>query len=75
VGKSYLMYEIVDVITKENPESEIIYINKELDEFSAIHNYKDLLNYVRTNKSGKHKTNLFIDEIQEIVEFEKALRS
>lgn len=75
VGKSYLMYEIVDVITKENPESEIIYINKELDEFSAIRNYKDLLNYVKTHKGGKNRACLFIDEIQEIVEFEKGLRS
>jgi predicted AAA+ superfamily ATPase len=73
VGKSYLLYQLIDLIRKSDPDCAIIYINKELDEYSDIVTYKDLLDYVDRYK--KEKTCLFIDEVQDIVEFEKGLRS
>jgi len=75
VGKSYLLFQIMDVIRKENPHAHIIYINKEKFEFDDIVDYKTLLLYVKEKSSRKHKNYLFIDEIQDIAQFEKALRS
>lgn len=74
VGKSYLLFQIIDLIKREHPQANIIYINKELNEFDALKNYQDLLSYVKANTKGKANY-LFIDEIQEIENFEKALRS
>lgn len=75
VGKSYLLFQLMDTIRKNNFDANIIYINKELDEFSAITNHIELLEYVKTQSIGKKDTFLFIDEIQDIFDFEKALRS
>jgi predicted AAA+ superfamily ATPase len=54
-------------------EQQIIYINKELEEFASIQTYKDLLAFIKKT-SSKEKMYVFIDEIQEIHDFEKALR-
>lgn len=75
VGKSYLLFQIMDIIKKRRKKADIIYINKELAEFDGIKNYQDLLAYIRQKtrgKTGKHY--VFIDEIQDIEKFEKALR-
>lgn len=76
VGKSYLLFQIMDIVKRSKAKnSHIIYINKELSEFEAIKDYRDLLKYIaRKSKSGK-KSFVFIDEIQEIEQFEKALRN
>lgn len=76
VGKSYMLFQIMDIIKANNKSANIIYINKELHEFDEIQNYKDLLKYIES-KSGKAKKRnyLFIDEIQDVEKFEKALRS
>ncbi len=73
VGKSYLLYQLIDIIRKSSPDRAIIYINKELDEYSDIVTYKDLLAYV--DRFKQDQTCLFIDEVQDIIEFEKGLRS
>jgi len=75
VGKSYLLYQLMDMINITYPGSTIVYLNKELDEFSGITNEKELLEFVYQNKGKTGKTSLFIDEIQDITDFEKALRS
>ncbi len=75
VGKSYLLFQIMDVITASDPEAQIIYINKELYEFDFINNYKALLEYIKDKAKGKKNCYLFVDEIQDIEQFEKALRS
>jgi len=54
-------------------EDQIIYVNKELNEFDTISDYNDLLSYIKKDNS-KEKRYVFIDEIQDIVNFEKALR-
>lgn len=74
VGKSYMMYQIIDHLVRLDPSAHILYINKELTEFDFIRDYNDLIGYVGTH-SGNKKTYLFIDEIQDIEHFEKALRS
>ena len=75
VGKSYLLFQIIDVIRKKNKASNIIYINKELNEFDDIKNYQDLLDYIKEKSKKSKKVYIFIDEIQDIENFEKALRS
>jgi hypothetical protein len=74
VGKSYLLFQIIDYIQNNDPKANIIYINKERYEFDTIKNYTELIKYC-TNKFRKnHKNYIFIDEIQDIENFEKALR-
>ncbi|MBI5399289.1 ATP-binding protein [Candidatus Saganbacteria bacterium] len=73
VGKSYLLYQIIDIIKKKK-EVSIVYINKELNEFEFIKTHTDLLAYIKAKTKGRGKAYIFIDEIQEIAGFEKALR-
>jgi hypothetical protein len=74
VGKSYLLFQIMDEIKARRKSANLIYINKELSEFDTIKNDQDLLAYVKKKTQPRHNY-LFIDEIQEIDKFEKALRS
>jgi predicted AAA+ superfamily ATPase len=75
VGKSYLLYQMIQEVLKYNETATILYINKEDLAFSAIKTAQDLNNYVQIHKSKTEKTYLFIDEIQDIENFESALRS
>jgi len=74
VGKSYLLFQIIDLIKAKNKNASIIYINKEMFEFDSIKNYVDLITYVDSKKVEGQINYLFIDEIQDIISFEKALR-
>lgn len=75
VGKSYLLYQIIQEVIEQNPEAVVLYINKEDLAFSAIKTAQDLDLYVQNNKSKTAQNYLFIDEIQDIENFETALRS
>ena len=76
VGKSYLLYQIMDIIRDKGVKAgNIIYINKELHNFDDINTYKDLLEYIGGRIKNKRKHYVFLDEIQEIEKFEKALES
>ncbi|MBM3295319.1 MAG: ATP-binding protein [Candidatus Aminicenantes bacterium] len=77
VGKSFLLYQIMDALRKKGvSNARIVYINKELHEFDDIRTDRDLLAYIETRApKGKDPIRVFIDEIQEIDRFEKALRS
>lgn len=74
VGKSYILFQLMDEIKRRSPATQIIYINKEDYSFDAIKTYKDLIEYIASQKEPNRKLALFIDEIQDISEFEKALR-
>jgi predicted AAA+ superfamily ATPase len=75
VGKSYLLYQLMDEIEKLHPGACVIYINKEKYAFRDINTWKELFEYIQKEKGDKKYCYLFIDEIQEVDEFEKALRS
>ncbi len=75
VGKSYMFFQLMDYIKKEFKNPGIIYINKELTTFSHIKKSSDLTDYVKTNSKENETNFLFIDEVQEIENFETALRS
>jgi len=75
VGKSYVLLQLMDEIRKRDPNGRIIYINKEDYRFEAIKSHEDLMEYLKSkSKKGKNHY-LFIDEIQEIKNFEIVLRS
>jgi len=65
----------MEEIKKRNPAMEILYINKEDYAFDFIKSYSDLIAYLKLKKKSKGNTCLFIDEVQDIQSFEKALRS
>lgn len=73
VGKSYFMQSVMYELGKISSPEDIIYINKEDFEFDFIKDYSDLIQYVEKLKVSDKKTALFIDEIQDITNFEKAL--
>ena len=73
VGKSYLLFQIIEIIRAKDSQATICYINKEDLNFDFIKTGKDLHDYVMTKKQGK--TYVFIDEIQDIDGFELGLRS
>lgn len=75
VGKSYLLFQLMEEVKKKDSEAKILYINKEDLAFAHIRNADDLNAYVLQNKSADGKTYVFIDEIQDIENFEAALRS
>lgn len=74
VGKSYLLKQFYQEKIKE-PNSNIIYIDKEKREFDFIRNYQNLNDYIES-KFVKDKHNyILIDEVQDIAEFERSVRS
>jgi len=77
VGKSSIMRMMInDLIESGINSSNILYINKESLEFDDIKDYKDLYQYTLKHfKKIDGKKYLFIDEIQEIKQWEKAVAS
>ena len=74
IGKSYILRQLRDRVGKDE-QSNVIFIDKEKHEFDDIRTYQDLNAYIDT-RLDKGKTNyILIDEIQDIEEFEKSLRS
>ena len=74
VGKSCILRLFREKVAA-NAQSNIIYIDKEKNDFDAIRTYQDLNAYIE-EKRDKSKTNyILIDEIQEIESFEKSVRS
>ena len=75
VGKSYILRELSEVISRRNPSANIIYINKEKKKFGDIKTDADLNDYL-ADKIYEDKANyLLIDEVQDIEGFENTLRS
>lgn len=75
VGKSFLLFQLIEKIREEAPGANIIYINREDFEFEFMQTAKELHEYVQARLQSEVYNYIFIDEIQDIVGFEKALRS
>lgn len=75
VGKSYLLFQVIDYIEQNFENPHIIYINKELTKFSQIKNWQNLSDFVAENSLPDQTNFLFIDKIQDIEDFEIAVRS
>lgn len=75
VGKSYILMSVEEEIKHRNHDSNIIEINLEDFAFSHIKNAHDLHEEISSRiKSGK-KNYIFIDEVQEIKDFDRVVRS
>ena len=76
VGKSTILNMFSSEICENDKEYVPLMINMESLEFSFIRDYNDLNLYVKEKFNGiKSKKILFIDEIQEIQNWEKAISS
>lgn len=74
-GKSELLHMFIDYINDSDNNSNIIYIDYNLDEFDYLKEYKELIKYV-SGKYEKNKNNyLLVDEVQMCKEFEKAINN
>jgi predicted AAA+ superfamily ATPase len=75
VGKSFVLFQVMDEIRKQDHSANIIYINKEDYQFEYIKDHKNLMEYLDIHRKQDGKQYLFIDEVQDISNFELALRS
>ncbi len=74
IGKSYLLKQVRDQKQSE-PNSNVIFIDKEKREFDSIQTYRDLNNHIEDLYQKGKKNYILIDEIQDIEEFERSVRS
>jgi hypothetical protein len=74
-GKSYLLLNIIEMITATDPKANIIFINKEYYEFDQIRDYHDLQFYFDEKFQPDSNNYFFVDEIQEISDFQKCIRN
>jgi len=74
VGKSYLLFQLMDLVRLSHPRTRIVFLNRELPEFSHIQTAKDLTQWANQQFSTGKNNALFVDEVQEIDGFEIALR-
>ena len=74
VGKSCMMKMIRDR-KKADDCNNIIFIDKEKREFDCIQTYQDLNDYIGEHFLSDKHNYILIDEIQDIREFERSIRS
>ena len=74
VGKTTTLLQIIGLVKEEDSEANTVYINKEHHDFRQIENAEDLYQYVNPRLSDKKRNYVFIDEVQEIQDFEIGLR-
>lgn len=75
-GKSVILSQIIDELKEKGIDDEhIININFESLDYDNIKNCKDLDKYVKSCVKDKKVYYVFLDEIQEVEEFEKGINS
>ena len=74
IGKSYILRLFRDKVNKDE-RANIIFIDKEKHEFDDIKTYQDLNAYIDARRDKKKTNYILVDEIQDIEEFEKSVRS
>ena len=74
IGKSYILRLFRDKVCKE-AGANVIFIDKEKHEFDDIKTYRDLNAYIDERRNKAMKNYILVDEIQDIEEFEKSVRS
>lgn len=79
VGKSFVLRQVIDSLIDTGVDAKrTLYINKEYTEYDFIRNYEDLIELVNvfTEKLPENELfYLFVDEIQNIQNWEKAINS
>ena len=73
-GKSTLLAQYIEFLRESGIDDEqIISINLEDPDFEALLNYQDLYGYIQKRLCKNKFTYVFIDEVQQCPEFEKAV--
>ena len=74
-GKSTLLLQFQELLKTKNPNISIISINMDLPEFRflAEKNWKEIYDYIKTQLQKDVTNYVFIDEVQNLPEFEKLL--
>ena len=75
VGKSFMLRQVCNWLEESRKGSTVVYINKELLDFSHITNARELHDYVVPKFVDGDDNYLLIDEVQDIEGYEDALRS
>lgn len=75
IGKSYMLRQLRGWLEANRPEANVVYVNKELIEFSDITNARELYEYVAPRLKADVENYLLIDEVQDIEGYEDVLRS
>lgn len=70
-GKSCILERISDILQKKG---NVMFLDMENPDNSKIKNYEDLNLWIKEHCKKNRHNYLLIDEVQEIIEFEKALR-
>ena len=69
------MYQLMNLIRREEPEANIVYVNMEDLAFDHLRSYNLLHAYVTERLKVGERNYIFIDEVQEVSEFWRAVRS
>ena len=73
-GKSVILLQIIEELKERSiPESQIIYINFEDEDYSYLESDKELNEHIKEKIVNKEKYYLFFDEIQNVKNWEKAI--
>lgn len=75
VGKSFMLRQVRQWLEDNRPGASVVYVNKELIDFSHITNAAELYDYVAPKFAPDGDNYLLIDEVQDIDGYENALRS
>lgn len=75
VGKSFMLRQVHHWLGENRPDATVVYINKELRDFSHITNATELYDFVAPKFTPGSDNYLLIDEVQDIEGYENALRS
>lgn len=75
VGKSKVLELFLDWLNQNRPNANVVYINKEYQKFRDIVTAEQLYDYTAEKLPEGAENYLLIDEVQDIENFEKALRS
>lgn len=74
VGKSYTLRMVRDMKMQDS-RNNIIYIDKEKEKFDFIKTYHDLNEYIKSQCVAGKTNYILIDEVQDIEQFERSVRS
>lgn len=74
-GKSELLRMFINYINKNIPNSNIIYIDFNLDKFDELKQYKELIKYVSERYIEEKNNFILIDEVQMCNGFESAINN
>lgn len=75
VGKSFLLFQLMQLVQQEDSGANIIYINLEDYAFSHIKTADDLNAHIASLLKNEGYNYIFIDEVQDVPDFERVVRS